>query len=267
LTDPARSAAADAHRQTSSRRNRLSPISRADLLGDVMDTKEILLGEDDLEIVDPIRVTLERSGEFRIRAAPTVDDLLSRLAAAVPDALLLDTTLPGLPAHEVCRMIRSRERTAHLACIVLGQPTRGLSMIDALSSGADDYVSKPVDVGELEARLRAVLRRRAPGRSVAIRYQGARIDADFTAVRVSVDGKRITLTRRELLLLRALVEQPGSILSRKFLVHSVWTDGVWDPRVVDSAIWKLRRKLGEAGSQIETINGFGYRFNEPGADD
>ena len=164
-------------------------------------------------------------------------------------------------------MIRSRERTEHLACIVLGQPTRGLGMIEALSFGADDYVSKPVDVGELEARLRAVLRRRvAPRRSAVIRYQGAHIDADFTAVRVSVDGKGITLTRREFVLLRALVEQPGSILSRKFLVHSVWTEGVRDPRVVDSAIWKLRRKLGGAGSQIETINGFGYRFNEPGAD-
>jgi DNA-binding response OmpR family regulator len=231
-----------------------------------MDTKEILLGEDDQRIVEPIRATLERSGEFRIQAAPTADNLLWRLAAAVPDALLLDAALPGLRAQEVCQMIRSRERTEHLACIVLGQPARGLSMIDALSFGADDYVSKPVDVGELEARLRAVLRRRAPGQSAVLRYQGARIDADFTAVRVSVDGKGITLTRREFVLLRALVEQPGSILSRKFLVHSVWTDGVRDPRVVDSAIWKLRRKLGGAGSQIETINGFGYRFNEPGAD-
>jgi len=231
-----------------------------------MDTKEILFAENEPAVVESIRTKLEAHGEFRIRVAPTADDVLKRIAAAVPDALLLDTTMPGLPAHELCRVIRSRARTERLACIVLGQPTRGLGLIEALEFGADDYVSKPVDIGELEARLRAVLRRRmAPPPSAVFRFLGVRIDADFTAVRVSVDGKKVSLTRREFVLLRAFVEQPGSILSRTFLLHSVWTDGVRDPRVVDSAIWKLRQKLGEAGSQIETINGFGYRFNEPRA--
>jgi DNA-binding response OmpR family regulator len=231
-----------------------------------MDTKEILVAEDEPAVVESIRAKLEARGEFRIRVAPTADDVLKRIADAVPHALLLDTTLPDLSAQEVCRMIRSRTRTERLACIMLGQPTRGLGLIEALACGADDYVSKPVDVGELEARLRAVLRRRlAPPPSAVLRFQGVRIDADFTAVRVSVDGKKVSLTRREFVLLRAFVEQPGSILSRTFLLHSVWTEGVRDPRVVDSAIWKLRQKLGEAGCQIETINGFGYRFNEPRA--
>jgi DNA-binding response OmpR family regulator len=229
-----------------------------------MDTKEIVVAEDEPAIVEAIRTKLETGGEFRIDVAPTADDLLKRIAASVPDALLLDATLPDLPAQEVCRMIRSRPRTERLACIVLGQPTRGLGLIDALEFGADDYVAKPVDVAELEARLRAVLRRRlAPPRSAVLRYQGIRIEADFTAVRVSVDGKGVSLTKREFVLLRALVEQPGSILSREFLLNSVWTAGVRDRRVVDSAIWKLRQKLGEAGCQIETIVGFGYRFNEP----
>ena len=161
-------------------------------------------------------------------------------------------------------MIRSRSRTERLSCIVLGEPTRGLGLIEALAFGADDYVAKPVDVAELEARLRAVLRRRlAPPPSAVLRYHGVRLDADFTAVRISVDGKGVSLTKREFVLLRALVEQPGSILSREFLLNSVWTAGVRDRRVVDSAIWKLRQKLGEAGCQIETIVGFGYRFNEP----
>jgi len=229
-----------------------------------MDTKEILVAEHEPAIAELIRAKLEtRIGEFRVRVAPTADDVLRQIAAAVPDALLLDATLPDRPAQEICQTIRSRARTERLACIMLGERARGLRPIEALGFGADDYVCKPVDVAELEARLRAVLRRRmAPPPAKVVRFQGARIDADFTAIRISVDGRHVSLTRREFMLLRALVEESERILSREALLASVWTDRVRDCRVVDSAIWKLRRKLGEAGDQIETIIGFGYRFSE-----
>src|SRR5262245_60624475 len=102
-----------------------------------MDTKEILVAEDEPATVDAIRAKLEARGEFHIHVARTTDDALRRLAAAVPDALLLDAALPDRPAQEVCRMIRSRRRTERLACIMIGHPARGLRLVDALAFGAD----------------------------------------------------------------------------------------------------------------------------------
>jgi len=144
---------------------------------------------------------------------------------------------------------------------------RGLNVIDGLEVGADDCVMKPLDPRELEARLRAVLRRRepAPSEPAPPAFEGRRILADFADVTVVVDGARVSLTRRELLLLRALVEQCNHTLSRETLLATVWGSQAWDCRVVDSAMWKLRKKLKDAGRQIETVVGFGYRFNEPQA--
>ncbi|HVZ22465.1 MAG TPA: response regulator transcription factor [Vicinamibacterales bacterium] len=232
-----------------------------------MKIKHILVADDEDAVVHLIRTALESRGEFCVDAVPTADGALRRLAAAVPDALLLDTTLPDLPAQEVCRAIRARERTRALPCIMLGDAVRGLTVVDGLEVGADDCVMKPLDPRELEARLRAVLRRREPARPepVSPAFQGQRIMADFADVSVVVDGSRVALTRRELLLLRALVEQCNHTLSRETLLATVWGTQAWDCRVVDSAMWKLRKKLKDAGRQIETVVGFGYRFNEPRA--
>jgi DNA-binding response OmpR family regulator len=224
----------------------------------------ILLVEDDEAEAARIRACLQSRGEFCVDVAQTAEAALKWLAVMMPDAVLLDTTLPDLPAQEICRMMRSRSRTSGLPCIMLGDGRRGLRAIDGLSFGADDYVTKPFDIEELEARLRAVLRRPAPRplEDGPAAFRGKHIDANFADVVVCVDGKRVSLTKRELLLLRVLVEQRNRTLSRNEL-SSAWGADARDCRVVDSAMWKLRRKLRSAGSQIETIVGFGYRFNEP----
>ena len=164
-------------------------------------------------------------------------------------------------------MMRSRSRTRALPCVMLGDGgRRGVRAVDGLSFGADDYVTKPVDLEELEARLRAVLRRPSP-RPVdegPAAFHGKHIEANFADVIVCVDGKRVSLTKRELLLLRALIEQRNRTLTRNELSNA-WGSDARDCRVVDSAMWKLRRKLRSAAAQIETIVGFGYRFNEPTA--
>lgn len=111
---------------------------------------------------------------------------------------------------------------------------------------------------------RSVLRRPVPRRVAdgPAAFHGKHIEANFADVIVSVDGKRVSLTKRELLLLRALIEQRNHTLTRNELSNA-WGADARDGRVVDSAMWKLRRKLRSAASQIETIVGFGYRFNEP----
>jgi DNA-binding response OmpR family regulator len=229
-----------------------------------MKTKRILLVEDEEAVAGPIRSRLEARGQFRVDAVRRAEDALQWLAVLLPDAVLLDTSLPDRPAQEVCRMLRARPRTKGLPCIMLGDPRQGLRMVDGLGFGADDYVVKPVDPEELEARLGALLRRRGSGplEPSLTAFRGRHLQADFAGVIVSIDGVRVSLTRRELLLLRALVEQCNQTVTREALSNA-WGSAARDVRVVDSAMWKLRRKLGPAGRQIETVIGFGYRFNEP----
>jgi len=228
-------------------------------------SQEILVAEDEGATADSIKLRLESRGEFTINVVTTAHDALRHLATSVPDALLLDTTLPDMSTSEVCRVIRSRQRTRHLLCILLGERAIGVGLIDGLDVGADDYLMKPVDPDEIEARLKAMLRRRrGPAVSLDVdRFRGAHIDADFGNVAVSVDGVHVSLTRRELTLLRALIGARNQVLSRQTLLISVWGWDASDQRNVDSALYKLRRKLKHAGDQIETVVGFGYRFCEP----
>ena len=227
--------------------------------------RDILVAEHETPAADAIKATLERHGEFAVDVVPPAQDALRRLASSLPDALLLDTTLPDMSTFEVCGVLRSRERTRHLPCIMLGDPSRGVGVIDGLELGADDYLVKPLDPCEVEARLKAVLRRRpaVPAAQDAQHFKGAHLDVNFTDVSVCVNGAPITLTRREFMLLRALIGAKEQVLDRHSLLAAVWGTGAWDCRVVDSAMWKLRAKLRPADHQIETVVGFGYRFTEP----
>jgi DNA-binding response OmpR family regulator len=131
-----------------------------------------------------------------------------------------------------------------------------------LELGADDYVTKPFSLRELNARVRAVLRRSTSVEErPAASYQGTRLTADFDAVSVAVDGDSIRLTRREFELLRYLVQNKNRVVSRDRLLERVWGyDRLVETRSVDVHVGRLRNKLRDAGRQIETVVGLGYRF-------
>ena len=134
-----------------------------------------------------------------------------------------------------------------------------------LDAGADDYVTKPFSLRELSARVRAVLRRGKPRslQPAPALYRGKHLIADFDAVAINVDGESVRLTRREFELLRYLVENRNRVLSRDRLLERVWGyDRLIETRSVDVHVGRLRGKLGEAGKQIETVVGLGYRFVE-----
>ena len=231
-----------------------------------MKKTEILIVDDEELSVLALKASLETRGEFCVEVACSGYDALRHLCTAPPDALLLAATLPDLSTGELCRVIRSRERTALLPVIVLGERVNGIGLIDALENGADDYLAKPLNERELEARLKALLRRRPVTRDPECdRFRGVHLDVDFADVRVAVDDKRVRLTRREFHLLRFLVHNRNRVVGRAALLANVWPAKGQDCRVVDSAIYKLRTKLSEAASQIETIAGFGYSFIEPPA--
>jgi DNA-binding response OmpR family regulator len=224
----------------------------------------VLVVEDERDIADLIKHTLERSGDITVRVVPSGDAALKDAADNVPELILLDLNLPGLNGLEVCRLLRSRPATKAIPIIMVTARTTESDRVMGLDAGADDYIIKPFSLRELAARVRAVLRRRhGDGPSQPAVYHGEHLVADFEAVNISVDGTPVRLTRREFELLRYLVENRNRVLSRDRLLERVWGyDRVIETRSVDVHVGRLRSKLGAAGRQIETVVGLGYRFVE-----
>lgn len=225
----------------------------------------VLVVEDEGDIAGLIRHTLERGGDMSVEVATSGDQALKLASDQTPDLVILDLNLPVLGGLEVCRLLRSRPATARVPIIMLTARTSEGDRVVGLDAGADDYVTKPFGLRELSARVRAALRRGKPedAASAAVVYRGRHLVADFDAVSIAVDGQSVRLTRREFELLRYLVENRNRVLSRDRLLERVWGyDRLIETRSVDVHVGRLRGKLGEAGKQIETVVGLGYRFVE-----
>jgi two-component system, OmpR family, alkaline phosphatase synthesis response regulator PhoP len=225
---------------------------------------KVLVVEDEQDIAALIKHALERSGDAQVDVVGSGDTALRAVADQAPDLVILDLNLPVLSGTEVCRVIRGRADTANVPIIILSARTSESDRVAGLDLGADDYVTKPFSLRELAARVRAVLRRkRNGGVSLAPAYEGKHLSADFEAVAIAVDGAPVRLTRREFELLRFLVENRNRVLSRDRLLERVWGyDRFIETRSVDVHVGRLRAKLGNAGRQIETVVGLGYRFVE-----
>ena len=223
----------------------------------------VLVVEDETDIAQLVRHALERSGDFAVDTVGTGDEAVRVALDDPPDVMVLDLNLPQVSGFEVCRILRARPSTRHVPIIMLTARTAEVDRVSGLDLGADDYVTKPVRLRELAARVRAVLRRRqaAPPAEVSAVYKGRFLTADFEAVWVAVSGTPVRLTRREFELLRCLVEHRNRVLSRDRLLERVWGyDQAVETRSVDVHVGRLRAKLGAAGDQIETVVGLGYRF-------
>lgn len=227
-----------------------------------MPKPRVLIVEDELDIAALIKHTLERSCDVMADIVGSGDAALKAIGAQPPDLVLLDLNLPVVSGMDVCRTIRSRSDAKHTPIIMLTARTGENDRVAGLELGADDYVTKPFSLRELSARVRALLRRAAkPEDQTALVYAGEHLSADFDAVAVSVKGIPIRLTRREFELLRYLVMNKNRVVSRDRLLERVWGyDRLVETRSVDVHVGRLRGKLGEAGRQIETVVGLGYRF-------
>jgi two-component system alkaline phosphatase synthesis response regulator PhoP len=223
----------------------------------------ILVVEDEQDIAALIKHTLERSGNAEVNLAYSGDTALRAVRELSPDVVILDLNLPVLSGIEVCRLLRARPETADVGIIILTARTGEADRVSGLDLGADDYITKPFSLGELSARVRAVLRRRRkmadPMNSPT--YTGQHLVADFDAVSILVDSEAVRLTRREFELLRFLVDNRNRVISRDRLLERVWGyERLVETRSVDVHVGRLRAKLGTAGRQIETVVGLGYRF-------
>ena len=230
-----------------------------------MATQTVLLVDDEAQIVETLRLYLERDG-FRVVPAHDGRTALELFQRENPDVIVLDLMLPHVNGLDVCRTIRG---SSQVPIIMLTARSEEVDKLIGLELGADDYVSKPFSPREVAARVRAVLRRSAtvvqassPNRIVV---GNLRIDVDRHEVRCG--SAVISLTPTEFRLLESLARYPGRVYTRAQLVESV--QGIefegYD-RTIDSHIKNLRRKLsGRPGCHIATVHGLGYKLEEGAA--
>ncbi len=222
----------------------------------------LLIVEDDERIRASLRLALREEG-YAVDDAPDAAVALARFAADEPDLVLLDVLLPGMDGLELCRTIR---RTSAVPVVMLTARDDSHDVVAGLEAGADDYVTKPYNVKEIAARIRALLRRTQgllPS-AEAVRTFG-RLEVRIDAGAVQFDGEPVELTRTEFRLLSELINHERKVLSRDQLLELVWGyDYYGDDRVVDAHIRRLRAKIEQDPSDPEfviTVRGLGYKFD------
>ena len=219
----------------------------------------ILVVEDEPQIQELLAVNLEHAGH-RVRRAASAEEAEAAIRAALPDVLVLDWMLPGESGLSLARRLRSDTRTKDLPILMLTARAMENDKISGLEAGADDYLTKPFSPRELNARIKAVLRRRAPQLSGdAVEIEGLRLDP--ATHRVSAGAERISLSPSEFKLLHFLLTHPGRVYSRAQLLDHVWGDHVYiEERTVDVHIRRLRKALEPTGHDrlIDTVRGAGY---------
>ncbi len=221
----------------------------------------VLVVEDEPQIQELVAVNLEHVGHKVLRAASAEEAELA-MRAALPDVLVLDWMLPGESGLAFARRLRNDERTRELPILMLTARAMEQDKVSGLEAGADDYLTKPFSPKELAARIKAVLRRRAPQLSgEPIEVEGLRLDP--AARRVTAGKKRVEVSPSEFRLLHFLMTHPGRVYSRAQLLDLVWGDHVFiEERTVDVHIRRLRKALEPSGHDrlINTARGSGYGF-------
>ncbi len=222
----------------------------------------VLIVDDDRAVRDALRRALMLSG-YDIALAEDGDQAMTQVAETVPDAVLLDVGLPGMSGLEVCRALRKAGNRVPILMLTARETIA--DRIAGLDAGADDYLPKPFDLGELEARVRALMRRAGvDGDPDVLRFAELELDAGRHGARVG--DTFVELTRTEYQLLELLMLNP-----RRVLPHSLIYDRVWGYDFGPASnglrvyVGYLRRKLEEAGARplIHTIRGVGYVLREP----
>jgi phosphate regulon transcriptional regulator PhoB len=230
-----------------------------------MPKKTVLTIDDEKDLIELVRYNLEKEG-FRVRGALDGETGLAMALQEKPDVVLVDLMLPGMDGLEVCRRLRADSRTAAIPLIMLTAKSGESDRVVGLELGADDYVTKPFSPRELTARVRALLRRTEGYHHPPARLQRGDLVINLERHKVTCGDQAIELTATEFRLLHFLASHPGRVYSRGELIDNVLGRDVEVlDRTVDVHIVALRKKLGKHGELVETVRGFGYRFQQEDA--
>ena len=215
--------------------------------------------DDDNTIRDIEVYTLIKTG-FEAKGFADGISMLEALKTEKPELIVLDIMLPGKDGVEVLKEIRSNPETRKIPVIMATAKGTEMDKIQGLDTGADDYLVKPFGVMEMVSRIKAVLRRCESDEKEEVLIVGEITLSDKEHL-VTVNGKKVALTFKEFEILKLFMQSPGIVFSRDKLLSEVWgIDYLGESRTVDMHIKTLRQKLGDAGTNIETVIGVGYKM-------
>lgn len=220
----------------------------------------VLVVEDEVAIQELLRFSLDQAG-FQTQLVASAEAALAVIGDELPAVVLLDLMLPGMSGQALAKKLRADPRTRDLPLIMVTALAEEEQRVRGLEIGADDYVTKPFSPKELIARIRAVLRRRAPHQAGdAVELCGIRLDPGQW--KVTVDGTEVAMPPTEFELLQFLLTHPNRVFSRDQLLNALRGDHRFlEERTVDVYIRRLRAALGDKGeAMIETVRGVGYKL-------
>lgn len=221
----------------------------------------IYLLEDD-ESIRKLVVYALRSQGYETEGFDNYELFREAMEKKLPELILLDIMLPGEDGITILKRLRANIKTENIPVIMLTAKNTEYDRVEGLNAGADDYISKPFGIMEMEARVRAVLRRNAKNQSLS-EYNIGPLYICPERHETRVNGEEIALTYKEFMLLRLLAENQGIVMAREVLLDKIWGLGSErENRTLDVHIRTLRSKLGTAGQLIQTVRGIGYRLLE-----
>ena len=219
----------------------------------------VLLVEDDSQIREVIGDFFGRRDKIKLDFAADGDIGLSKILNSSYDLIVLDIMMPGLDGFELCKIIRKR---SDVPVVFLTGKVREEDVLYGYEIGADDYIVKPFSIKVLHSKLLAILERTAEEKVPRKILESGKITLDPAKFEVTVAGEIVDLPPKEYLILKYMMEHPGTAITRRLLLAACWGDDMFTTeRVIDNRVKNLRKKLGREGPRIKTLIGVGYRFD------
>lgn len=223
--------------------------------------RNIFIVDDEEDFADITKRCLEGTGRYSVTIETDAAKAVSAIRNVKPDLVLLDLMMPGASGQEICKELRSGLMASNVPIIILSAKSDRASKVAVLEMGADDYLTKPFSIDELDARIKAVLRRSSPENGDSRMDVGGMLEIDTMRHEVKVSGRKTPVTAAEFLILALLSSNKGRVFTRAEILDYLWGDEkVVVERTVDVHIRHLREKLGKAGELIKNVRSVGYKI-------
>jgi len=228
-----------------------------------MGKKKILIIDDEKEVARMAKLSIAELGRYDVQIETNALEAFSTIGRFKPDLILLDFVMPGISGLEICKKLKGNEKFSSIPIIMLSGQNDECHKVSCLENGADDYIVKPFSLNELDARIKAILRRTDAEDEDSEIKVGKIITINIEKHQVMVKKNIIDLTSAEFTILKILASHQTHVFSRAKILEALWdSPGSVTERTIDVHINHLRKKLGEAAECIKNVRGIGYKLDE-----